>query len=83
MICGPCKRNDHRHCEGDCDCSREEQQIDRLVNSGDDAQLSEVILSNLLAGGSEVTQMLVNGGGKPAVELFVQQVIRAKKAVKC
>jgi hypothetical protein len=54
-----------------------------MVNSGADEKLAGVILSNLLAGGSEVTQMLVNGGGKPAVELFVQQVIRAKKAVKC
>jgi hypothetical protein len=83
LICGPCKRNDHRHCEGDCDCSREEQQIDRLVNSGADEELAEMILSSLLAGCSEVTQMLVNGGGKPAVELFVRQVLRANKALKC
>jgi hypothetical protein len=82
LICGPCKRNDHRHCEGDCDCSREEQQIDRLVNSGADEELAGVILSSLLTG-CEVAQMLVNGGGRPAVELFVRQVLRAHKAVKC
>jgi hypothetical protein len=69
--------------KGDCDCSREEQQIDRLVNSGADEQLAEVILSSLLTGAAKLTQMLVNGGGRPAVELFVRQVLRAHKAVKC
>ena len=86
MICEECKQGRHRMCEeSDCECPRraEDQQIDRLVNSGADEGLAEMIFSNLLYGGSEVARMLTEGAGKPAVKLFVQQVLRANKTAKC
>lgn len=86
MICEPCKQGQHRMCEGnDCECPRrsEDQQIDRMTNSGADDGLAETIFSNLLYGGSEVARLLTDGAGKPAVKVFIQQVLRAYKSIKC
>jgi hypothetical protein len=88
MICEPCKRNDHRHCiEGGCDCPRrkEDQQIERSLTATrqSDEGLAEMVYSALLYGGSDVTRMLTDGAGKEAVRLFVEQVLRTFKAVRC
>lgn len=71
--------------EGDCECPRraQDQQIDRLVNSGADEGLAETIYSNLLYGGSPVARMLTDGAGKDNVKVFIQQVLRGYKAIKC
>lgn len=54
-----------------------------MVNAGADDGVAETIFSNLLYGGGEVTRMLADGAGKPTVKLFIQQVLRAYKAIKC
>jgi hypothetical protein len=89
MICDACKGGNHRSCEqGECECpDRLDERIDRelakYVNASGDESLAETICSNLLYGGSEVARMLTDGGGKPAVTLFVQQVLRANRTIKC
>jgi hypothetical protein len=89
MICNACKAGDHRNCEGgECGCpdrldEKLELEIAKYVNTSGDETLAETIYSNLLYGGSEVARMLTDGGGKPAVKLFVQQVLRANRAIRC
>ena len=89
MICDACKAGDHRGCEqGECECSdrldeKIGQEIAKFVNASGDESLAETIYSNLLYGGSEVARMLTDGGGKAAVKLFVQQVLRANRAIRC
>lgn len=53
------------------------------ANKQADEGLAETIYSSLLYGGSELARMLTEGAGKPAVTLFVQQVLRANRAIKC
>jgi hypothetical protein len=48
-----------------------------------DEELAETIYSTLLYGGSRVAWQLMDGAGKETVRLFVQQVLRANKAIKC
>ena len=86
MICEECRLGNHRMCqEGQCECPRraESLQIDRMVNSGADAAIAEMVYSTLLHGGSEVARMLTDGAGRDAVRLFVQQILRMYKAIRC
>jgi len=86
MICEECKQGNHRMCrENDCECPRraEKQQIGRMVNSGADASMAEMVYSNLLYGGSDVARMLTDGAGEDAVRLFVRQILRTYKAIRC
>jgi hypothetical protein len=54
-----------------------------MVGSKSDAALAEAIYSNVLYSGSEVARLLTDGAGKRAVVVFIQQVLRANKAVQC
>jgi hypothetical protein len=54
-----------------------------MVGSKSDAALAEVIYSNVLYSGSEVARMLTDGAGKQTLIVFIQQVLRANKAVQC
>ena len=89
MICDACKAGNHRRCEqGECECpdrlgEKIEQELAKYVNASGDESLAETIYSNLLNGGSEVARMLTDGGGRPAVKLFIQQVVRANRAIRC
>jgi hypothetical protein len=89
MICDPCKAGDHRNCEGgECQCQdrlneKFNQELAKYVNASGDETLAEMIFSNLLYGGSEVTRMFAENAGKPAVKSFIQQVLRANRAAKC
>ena len=86
MVCEPCRQDRHQMCrEGDCGCPRraEDQQIDQSMTAsrqGDEA-LAEMIYSSLA--GCATAQMLTGGAGKSAVKLFIQQVLRAYRAVRC
>jgi hypothetical protein len=87
-ICEPCRQGRHRQCEeGDCACPTraEDEQIGRIFEANNQGEegLAETIYSNLLYGGSEVAGILTEGAGKPAVKLFVRQVLRANRAIKC
>ena len=88
MTCKACKEGKHSSCtEAECDCPRraEDEQIGSIfeANNQRDEMLAETIYSNLLFGGSEVARMLTEGAGKPAVKLFVRQVLRANRAINC
>lgn len=89
MICKACQEGRHGRCEHvECECPKEiEAKLDRdlaaHVNALGDEGLAETIYANLLYGGSQVARMLTDGAGKPAVRLFIQQVLRANRALKC
>lgn len=89
MICDACKAGNHQSCErGECQCpdrldEKLDQELAAYVNASGDESLAETIYSNLLCGGSAVARMLTDGGGEPAVKLFVRQVLRANRAVRC
>lgn len=89
MICQNCRKGDHSNCaHGECECpDRLDEKIDlELANyftADGDEGLAAAVLSNLLCGGSEVARMLIDGGGETAVKLFVRQVLRANRAIKC
>ena len=70
-------------CKSDQPLIEHEPQIDRMVNSGADAAIAEMVYSTLLHGGSEVARMLTDGAGRDAVRLFVQQILRMYKAIRC
>jgi len=54
-----------------------------MTGSTADAMLAEMVYSNVLYSGSDVARILTNGAGKKAVVLFIQQVLRANRAVQC
>ena len=83
MTCDACERGNHQGCEGECDCRQTDEEINRMVASSSDAMLAEMVYSNVLYSGSDVARILTNGAGKKAVVLFIQQVLRANKAVQC
>jgi hypothetical protein len=83
MTCEACKNGNHQRCQGECDCRRQDEQINSMVGSKSDAALAEVIYSNVLYSGSEVARMLTDGAGKQTLIVFIQQVLRANKAVQC
>ena len=83
MTCEACKSGNHEACEEPCDCRKEDEQISKMVASGSDAMLAEMVYSNIRFSGSEVCALLTKGAGKDAVVLFVQQVLRANKAAQC
>ena len=83
MTCEACKTGNHQGCAGECDCRQQDEQINRMVGSKNDTVLAEVIYCNVLYSGSEVCAMLTKGTGKQAVLVFVQQVLRANKAMQC
>jgi hypothetical protein len=59
----------------------EDQQIERSLTAT--RQSDEGLAEMVLYGGSDVTRMLTDGAGKEAVRLFVEQVLRTFKAVRC
>ena len=83
MTCEACKTGNHQGCAGECDCRRQDDEINRMVGSKSDAALAGAIYSNVLYSGSEVARLLTDGAGKRAVVVFIQQVLRANKAVQC
>jgi hypothetical protein len=83
MTCDACKTGNHQGCEGDCDCRQQDEEINKMVGSKSDMMLAETIYSNVLYSGSEVARVLTNGAGKNAVLVFIQQVLRAHKAIQC
>jgi len=54
-----------------------------MVGTAADVMLAEMVYCNVLYSGSDVARILTNGAGKQAVVVFVQQVLRANKAVQC
>jgi hypothetical protein len=83
MTCDACKGGNHRKCAGECDCRQEDEQINRIVASGIDAMLAETIYCNVLFSGSPEARMLTNGAGKEVLIVFIQQILRAHKAIQC
>ena len=86
MICRPCLEGDHKSCDcEECECSRLEAQIEREIaqENSREAAMAEAVYSNLLSGGSKVVVMMTEGSGKPAVRLFISQVLSAARALKC
>jgi len=83
MTCEACKTGNHQGCEGECECRQQDEQISKMTGSKSDAALAEVIYSNVLYSGSDVARMLTDGAGKKAVLVFIQQVLRANKAIQC
>ena len=83
MTCDACRIGNHQGCNGPCDCRQQDEQINQMVGSTSDMMLAEMVYSNVLYSGSEVARMLTDGAGKAAVVLFIQQVLRAHKAVQC
>lgn len=83
MTCEACKNGNHEYCEGDCDCDEPDEQIQRMTCSTADAMLAEMVYCNVLYSGSEVARILTNGAGESAVLVFIQQVLRARKAMQC
>ena len=83
MTCEACKTGNHQGCQGKCDCRQQDEEINRMVGTAADAVLAEMVYSNVLYSGSDVARILTNGAGKTAVVLFIQQVLRANKAVQC
>jgi len=83
MTCEACRTGNHQGCDGECDCRQQDEQISEMVASGADAMLAEMVYSNIKYSGSEVCALLTKGAGKAAVVLFVQQVLRANKALQC
>jgi hypothetical protein len=83
MTCEACRTGNHQGCEGPCDCRQQDEEINKMVGSKSDLMFAEMIYSNIQYSGSEVCAMLTKGAGKQAVLVFVQQVLRASKAVQC
>lgn len=54
-----------------------------MTGSAADAMLAEMVYNNVLYSGSDVARMLTDGAGKKAVLVFIQQILRANKAVQC
>jgi len=83
MTCQACRSGNHQGCDGECECRREDEEIQSMTGSTADAMLAEMVYSNVLYSGSDVARILTNGAGKKAVVLFIQQVLRANRAVQC
>jgi hypothetical protein len=83
MTCEQCKTGNHEGCQGECDCRQQDEQINQMVGTAADVMLAEMVYCNVLYSGSDVARILTNGAGKQAVVVFVQQVLRANKAVQC
>ena len=88
MICRACSEGRHNECEqSGCECAKQmeanfEKDLAAYVNAQGDEGLAETIYSDLMASGSGVVRMFTDGAGKPAVRLFIQQVLRANRALK-
>jgi hypothetical protein len=83
MTCEACKTGNHQGCQGECDCRQQDERINEMVGSKTDVVLAEVIYSNVLYSGSREARMLTDGAGKQALVVFIQQVLRANKAIQC
>jgi len=83
MTCEACKNGNHQGCAGECDCRQQDEEINRMIGSESDAMLAEMVYCNVLYSGSREARMLTDGAGKQALVVFIQQVLRANKAIQC
>jgi len=86
MMCRPCLEGNHEGCEkGQCECHLIDEQIGREIalERCRDTALAETVYFNLLYGGSKVAAMFTENAGRPAATVFVQQVLRSYKALRC
>jgi hypothetical protein len=83
MTCDACKSGNHEDCAGECDCRQQDEQINQMIGSKSDMMLAEMVYSNVLYSGSREARMLTDGAGKQALVVFIQQVLRAQKAIQC